>query len=97
MIWGLARKARRVYASSMANNNDGHIILDTPEQIIMARFLAARAALRLQVRTGMKLSRGRSAIQIAQQSGWTTKRTAKGALNDLNDIAEAMGLDRTEA
>lgn len=80
----------------MANDN-GTIILDTPEQILMARFLSVRAALRLQVRTGMRLSRGRSAIQIAQQAGWTTKRTAKGALNDLNDLAEQMGMERTEA
>lgn len=78
-------------------NNEGPIILDTPEQIEMARFLTVRAALRLQVRTGMKLSRGRSAIQIAQRSGWTTKRTAKGALADMNDIAESIGMDRLEA
>ena len=45
----------------------------------------------------MKLSRGRSAIQIARDAGWTTKRTAKGALDDLNDMAEAMGFERTEA
>ena len=81
----------------MANNDNGPIILDTPEQIAVARFLTVRSGLRLQVRTGMKLSRGRSAIQIAREAGWTTKRTAKGALDDLNDLAEQMGFERTEA
>lgn len=58
------------------------IIIDTPEGIAIMRHISLVHALALQVNTGMKLSRGISAIKIAQQDGHTTKRTAKGALRD---------------
>ena len=41
------------------------IMLDTPEQIAAARMLAIRSGLSLEIRTGMRLSRGRTASQIA--------------------------------
>jgi hypothetical protein len=41
------------------------IILDTPDQIAAARMLAIRSGLSLEIRTGMRLSRGRTASQIA--------------------------------
>jgi hypothetical protein len=67
-------------------------ILDTPEQIEAASILALRGALRLESR-GMKMSRGRSALSIARDRGLTTKRTAKGALEDVSKyIADNYGL-----
>lgn len=41
------------------------IIIDTPEGIEAARMIALRSGLSLECKTGMKLSRGRSANQIA--------------------------------
>ena len=41
------------------------IIIDTPEGIAAARMIALRSGLSLECKTGMKLSRGRSANQIA--------------------------------
>lgn len=41
------------------------IILDTPDQIAAAQLMAIRSGLSLEIRTGMRLSRGRSASQIA--------------------------------
>lgn len=43
------------------------IILDTPEQIAAARLLALRSGLSIECKTGMKMSRGRSASQIATE------------------------------
>lgn len=41
------------------------IIIDTPEGIAAARLIALRSGLSLEIKTGMKLTRGRSASQIA--------------------------------
>lgn len=41
------------------------VILDTPEQIAAARMLAIRSTLGLEIKTGMRRGRGRSASQIA--------------------------------
>jgi hypothetical protein len=60
----------------------GNIILDQPEQIAAAQVLALRGALKLEAR-GMK-RRGRSALSIARDRGLTKKRTAAGALADVN-------------
>lgn len=66
------------------------IILTTPEQIEMARVLTLRSALKLQV-AGLRMSRGQSALAIARKSGLTTKRTAQGALDDLNELLAQHG------
>lgn len=57
------------------------------------RMIALRSALRLQARTGMKMSRGISAITVAQQMGLTTKRTAKGAFADVNAAMVEAGYE----
>lgn len=41
------------------------IILDTPEKIQGGRLLAIRSGLSVEIKTGMRLSRGRSCSQIA--------------------------------
>lgn len=65
------------------------IVLDTPAQIEGARIIAIKAGLRMEAR-GMKMSRGRSALTIAREMGLTNKRTAKGALADLEVIVAQM-------
>jgi len=59
------------------------IELNTPAQIEGAQVLTLRAALRLEAH-GLKRGRGRSALAIAKSMGLTDKRTAKGALLDVN-------------
>jgi hypothetical protein len=66
------------------------IILDTPEQINFASVLALRSALRLQTK-GLKMSRGASALSIARSRGFTNKRTAQGALDDMNAMLAEYG------
>lgn len=57
-------------------------VITNPQHIERLSVVALKGALGAQVR-GMKLSRGRSALAIAQARGLTTKRTAKGALADV--------------
>lgn len=67
------------------------IALDTPEEINFASVLALRSALKLQAR-GMRLSnRGPSALTIARKRGFTKKRTAQGALEDVNTLLAQYG------
>lgn len=69
---------------------DGSIIIDTPEGISMYYWLARRAALKLEIRTGMTSSRG-SILKFLQEKGVTKARTKRGALKDLNAYIEANG------
>lgn len=66
------------------------IVLDKPEEVEFASILALRSALKLEVR-GLKMSRGVSALKIAQQRGFTTKRTKQGALDDVNAYLAQYG------
>lgn len=54
----------------------------TPGQIDYIKLCALRGALRMEAR-GMKMSRGQSALSVARRDGITTKRTARGALEDV--------------
>ena len=53
--------------------------IDTPEGIEHFRICAVIGALRVEVKTGMKASRGVSALRVAQMYG-CPKNTKKGAL-----------------
>ena len=69
--------------------SDQPIVLDQPDQIALASVLALRSALKLQTK-GLKM-RGASALTIARKRGFTTKRTAQGALEDVNAILAEYG------
>lgn len=65
------------------------------KQIAVAQLLALASALALEINTGMKMSRGRSPLKIAQSTEvtigdterpLTTKRTKTGALADVVDV-----------
>jgi hypothetical protein len=61
------------------------------ENVEFASILALRSALRLEVKTGMTLSRGQSALAIAKKRGLTKKGTKAGALEDLNAYLAEYG------
>lgn len=54
-------------------------VLDTPEQIEMARLISLKHALRIKVNVGMDMSRGISLVRVAKGYGFTG-RTNKAAL-----------------
>ena len=62
--------------------------IDTPEGIEHFRICAVIGALRVEVKTGMKASRGVSALRVAQMYG-CPKNTKKGALAWMESFYEA--------
>jgi len=63
----------------------------TGEHIAIARLLTLRSGLGLEIKTGMKLTRGRSPLAIIQGMGITNKRTKKGAYADLDAHIVSLG------
>ena len=70
------------------------IVLDTPEQIDMYRWLTIRSGLKIKIETGMELTRGITTLKAAKLHGFTDKSTAKAAFKQMNDRGEAMGVER---
>lgn len=62
------------------------------EEVELYAFLAIRKALQFRIKHGISLMRGQE-IAAARNHGWTTARTAKKALADMNAIAEECGMD----
>jgi hypothetical protein len=54
----------------------------TGDSITLYRHMAIASALGLEVNTGMKMSHGRSTMQVAAGVCGSTKRTKKGVLAD---------------
>jgi hypothetical protein len=50
-------------------------VITGPEQVHVARMLATIHGMHIELRTSMRLSRGRSAFTIAAEQGWTPSRT----------------------
>ena len=63
------------------------IVLDTPEQMQMFHFMQVLYALRVEVNTGLKMSRG-SVLKLAQERYGVTARTKKGALEQMAQMYE---------
>lgn len=61
-------------------------VIDTPEGIALVRFLAVRSALAIEVKTGMKMSRGGSPLKVANQLLGTSFRVKKDALRAMNEV-----------
>lgn len=70
----------------------GAVVIDTPEGIEMVRLLTFRRAMRLEIRTGMKLSRGRSVFAIAREQGLSKKRAKKDVYADIDALVVAGGM-----
>jgi hypothetical protein len=67
----------------ISQTSTGAIVAEGPEGVALYRLLTIRRGLKLEIETGMKLSRGISTLAILQREGITAKRTKKGALADL--------------
>lgn len=67
------------------------IIIDTPEGIQFVRLLSFRSAMGLEIRTGMKMSRGRSVFQLAREQGLATKRSKRDVYAELDALVVAAG------
>jgi hypothetical protein len=65
------------------------IIINTPEGIEHYRVAALIAALRIEVKTGMKMTRGISPLAVAKRDYGCPKGTKKGALAWMESYYEA--------
>jgi hypothetical protein len=70
------------------------IVLDTPEKIEAYRCLALYSALKLEVRTGMKMSRGISTLKILREQYGITARTKQDALDVWRETLIDAGILR---
>lgn len=66
------------------------LVFDTPEKISMFRLIQLKHALRLEIKTGMKVGRG-SLVKSVQSLGFEG-RTKKAALAFIENEIEAAGL-----
>lgn len=73
---------------------NGTIVAEGPDATRLYALIHARRMLGLEIRTGLKMSRGISILANLQDAGITTKRTKKGALRDLEaHLRDAYGWD----
>lgn len=75
----------------MSENTEGAIVITGAEQIAMARLLAIRSGLGLEIRTGLKMSSRYSPLAILQAEGITSARTKRKAWADLDRYIMAHG------
>lgn len=71
----------------------GAVVIDTPEGIEMVRLLSFRSAMGLEIKTGMKLSRGRSAFRLAKEQGLTTTTSKRKAYGEIDALVVQGGMD----
>lgn len=64
---------------------DGNIVI-TGDGISAYRLMALIKSLEIEVKTGMKMSRGTSPLKIAQTQYGVKSRTKKGAVEELKNI-----------
>jgi len=65
----------------------------TGEDVSRFRWVTVRRGLKLEIETGMKLSRNANPLRIVQNAGITTKRTKRAAYADLDRWMVAQGFD----
>ncbi len=77
-------------------NDDGSIMASGPDGVALYTFLATRRALSFEIRTGMSMHRGMSALQAAKMHGFVPDniRSKAKALDYMNCIAVENGLER---
>jgi hypothetical protein len=68
------------------------MIIDTPEGIEAYRKLALRGALKLEIETGLRHSRGSVMKLIINENPSITKRTKKGVLAEYEKILKGQGI-----
>lgn len=57
------------------------------------RLIALRSALSIEVKTGMKMSRGMSPMKVAKAECGSTKNTKAGVYADLNAYMVGLGFE----
>ena len=67
-------------------------VIDTPEGIQAFQLLRVRSALSIEVKTGMKLSRG-SVMKLAKSYCGSRKNTKKGVYADYNAYLVSLGFE----
>lgn len=68
------------------------IMITGEDNIEMARVLAVRSALRLEIKTGMKMSRGVSTLKLANAITGENAKTKRAAYDALNShIVSILG------
>jgi hypothetical protein len=68
------------------------VCIDTPEGIEAYRCLALYSALKLEVRTGMKMSRGISTLKILQEQYGVKSKRKDAALTEWEGILRDAGI-----
>lgn len=81
---------------TMAIEVDKGGITITGEHIDLYQWFAVRRMLKMEIKTGMKMSRHGSALQAAKLHGFTDKGTKLAAFNQMNEIGKANGIDPIE-
>ena len=67
------------------------LMLDKPEQIQMARYLTMRSGLKLEIKTGMKLTRGVSCYKIIKDT-FGLKGSKQKVLDQFEDLLREAGV-----
>ena len=78
----------------MSKEDNGLIVLDTPEDINMFRMLSLKGALGLEVK-GMRISRGRSVYSIVKEE-FGLKGNKQRVLEQFTAIVEQMKVQHEE-
>ena len=83
----------------ITTDETGNISVSGKEAVSAYIWVATRHALRLEIRTGMKMSRHGSALKAAKMHGFVPEstRTKKAALDYMNEVGALAGLERVEA
>jgi len=68
-------------------------VIDTPEGMQYVRILTVAHALTLEINTGMKMSRGISALKVAKRDGLTTHSRKPAALRDVVAVLQEINPD----
>jgi hypothetical protein len=71
------------------SEENGVIVIEGPEQIAMFRLLQIKHALRLEIKTGMKL-KGGSLLKLVNREYGQSFRTKKDALAFIEAIVDAI-------
>lgn len=68
----------------------GATFFDGPEAVDLFRLVALKSALSLEIRTGMKMSRGVSTLAVANEALGTTYRRKQDALDHLTGVLDSL-------
>lgn len=71
-------------------HEDGTIVADDPASINLVRLISLKHALSLEIRTGMKMSRGVSLLALVNQTLGTSFKRKEAALEALTAYLDSI-------